>query len=131
VSYVLDSGRRMAESRMTDKCAVTRPGVRTWNENKGEWSDTPVSVYSGVCRLKHSTSMGRDVEAASQLLTVGTLELHVPVGTAVFEPDDLVTISASATRADQVGRKFRVVSPFDGTQTTAIRYKVEVFDGRG
>lgn len=126
----LSMGRRMAESRMTDSCAVTRAGSPVFNETTGEYTSTAASVYSGKCRIKHPTTAGRDVDAGSQLLAVGELELHVPVGSAVFAPDDVVTISACPTRPDQVGRKFTVVSRFDGSQTTALRYRVEAADGR-
>ena len=127
---MLIRGRRMAESRMTDTCAVSRrSSSTTTDETTGELPG-PSTVYSGVCRVKHSTGGARDVDAGSQLLAVGQLELHVPVGAAAFAPDDVVTVTASLTRADQVGRVFRVVAPFDGSQSTALRYRIEVFDGR-
>lgn len=115
---------------MTDTCTVTRAGTKTWDEAAGQYTSTTVQVYSGRCRIKHPSTVSRDVEAGSQLLTVGQLEVHVPVGTAVFAPDDVVTVSSSSTRADQVGRVFTVVAPFDGSQTTALRYRVEAADGR-
>lgn len=126
----LADGRRMAESRMTDGCVVSRSGDRVWDDDAGEWTFPLVTVFSGPCRVKHPSTGARDVEAGSQLLVVGQLELHVPVGTPVFAADDVVVITASATRADQVGREFTVVSPFDGSQTTALRYRVESGDGR-
>lgn len=128
--FALNAGRRMAESRMTDECGVTRAGEKTWNETTGEYENTPTSVYSGKCRIRHSAPNGKDVDAAGRLLTISSLELHVPVGTAVFEPDDVVAITASGTRSDQVGRKFIVLAPFDGSQTTALRYKIEAYDER-
>lgn len=130
MSYALSSGRRMAESRMTDACTVSRVGEPVLDEDTGEMVGTVVAVYTGPCRVKHPSTGARDVEAGSQLLVVGQLELHVPVGTPVFAADDVVVITASETRADQVGREFTVVGPFDGSQTTALRYRIEVADGR-
>lgn len=123
-------GRRMAETRMSDVCLVTRVTGSSWDESLGEEVDTFTTVYSGACRVRHASPNGKDVDAAGQLLTQSFLELHVPVGAPAFAPDDVVVITASATRSDQVGRRFHVVSPFDGSQTTALRYRVEVFDGR-
>ncbi len=130
VTTALSMGRRMAESRMTDACTVTRAGAKVWNESQGEWTVTTVTAYSGKCRVKHPSAVPRDVEAGSQLLTVGQLELHLPVGSVMLQPDDLVSVTGSDTRADQVGREFRVLAPFDGSQTTAVRYRIEVADGR-
>jgi hypothetical protein len=126
----LGMGRRMAESRMTDSCKATRPGAKTWDETAGEWTETLVEVYSGPCRIRHSSAAGRDVDAGSQLLTVGSLEVHVPVGSAVFRPDDRIAVTGCPTRPDQVGRVFIVIAPFDGSGTTAVRYRVEAFDPR-
>lgn len=127
----LSSGRRMAESRMTDSCTVSRGPAEVLNTVTDTWVPNPASsVYSGKCRIKHPTTAGKDVDAGSQLLVVGELELHVPVGSAVFAPDDVVTITACPTRPDQVGRKFTVVAPFDGSQTTALRFRIESADSR-
>jgi hypothetical protein len=101
------------------------------NEATGEHAKTVTTVYSGPCRVKHPTTGAKDVEAGSQLLALGSLEVHVPVGTAVFAADDVVEITASLSRSDQVGRMFIVSAPFDGSQTTALRYRVEAADGRG
>lgn len=130
ISGVLGLGRRVAENRMLDSCKVTRKGERTWNEETGEWSDAPVVIYEGPCWVKHQQMAPKDVEAGSQLLAIGQLEVCVPVGTTRFQPGDVVEITGSPTRSDQVGRKFSVLAPFDGTQTTALRYRVEVADAR-
>lgn len=132
---VLDSGRRMAESRMTDECAVTRvdPDAtddEMWDEEQGRYVPALITVYTGRCRIRHTSAAPADIEAGAQLLAVGKPEIHVPVGSPVFYPDDVVTITASATRPDQVGREFTVQGAFDGSQTTALRYRVEVADGR-
>lgn len=128
---VLEAGRRMAESRMTDTISVTRGGGEWLNPETDEYEYVePLTVYTGQARIRHASGKPGDVEAGSQLLTVGTLEIHVPVGTAAFLPDDLATITGCPTRPDQVGREFIVIAPFDGSQTTAVRYQVEAFDAR-
>lgn len=127
----LGMGRRMAEARMGDTITVTRGGGDWLNRETDEYEHVePVTVYAGSARIRHASGKPGDVEAGSQLLAVGTIELHVPVGTATFLPDDLATVTGCPTRPDQVGREFTVTAPFDGSQTTAVRYQVEVFDGR-
>lgn len=130
IGAALGMGRRAAESRMTDTVTVTRDGDEVWDEDLGEFVPSVSTVYSGAARVKHPSVSARDVEAGSQLLAVGQLEVHVPVGTAVFELGDSVTVTACPTRPDQVGRVFRVSSLFDGSQSTALRYRVEVGDAR-
>lgn len=127
----LEMGRRMAESRMTDQCEVARSGEKVWDESTGEWVAPALVVHAGRCRVKHATTMGsRDVEAGSQLVGVSLTEVHLPVAADGVESGDVVTITASATRPEQVGRKFVVVAKFDGSQTTALRFRVEAFDER-
>lgn len=126
----LEDGRRMAESRMTDACTVTRPGAKTWDEAAGGWVHSTVQVYSGRCRVKHPTAVARDVDAGSQLLVVSQLELHLPVTAVGVRADDTVAVTGSVTRAEQVGRVFTVLAPFDGSQTTALRFRIEIADER-
>lgn len=115
---------------MTDTIEVSRAGERVWDEDAGEWTTAPVTVYAGPARVKHDSGRATDADSGSQLMTVGSLEVHVPVGSAVFRQDDRVAVTACPTRPDQVGREFIVTAPFDGSQTTAVRYRVEVFDAR-
>lgn len=126
----LTMGRRMAESRMTDSCKVTRKGERVWDEGAGEYVDSPVVIYLGRCRLKHSTAAGSDSSAGSQLVVVSQPEVHLPVSAVGVAPGDEVLMTSSPTRPDLVGRKFVVEGPFDGSQTTALRYRIGVSDGR-
>lgn len=127
---VLSMGRRMAESRMTDACTVTRAGPPVWNEDTGENEASVVVVYSGPCRVKHPTTMGRDADAGSHLVVVSQTEVHLPLGAVGVLAKDTLKVTGSATRPDQVGRLFTISAPFDGSQTTALRFRVEVADGR-
>lgn len=127
---VLSAGRAMAEARMTDSCVVTRKTSGTWDEDAGDYVDADIEIYSGVCRIAFTASTPANINAGSALQSLGQLEIHVPVNAEIFAPDDVVTISQSGTRPDQVGRKFFIVAPFDGSQTTALRYKVEASDAR-
>ena len=130
IGGVLGMGRQMAESRMTDQCSVTRPGGKVLDEATGEYGDTTVTVYEGKCRIKNGSTGSLDAEAAGKLVAVEALAVHLPLDAVGVSPQDLVTVTGSETRPDQVGRKFTVKGSFDGSQTTALRYRVEVADGR-
>ena len=129
-SGALGMGRRMALSRMTDSCAISRPGTPVFDEATGEYTSSTVSVYSGACRVKHPTAVARGVDAGSELLVVSQLELHLPVSAVGVRAGDVVSITGSVTRGEQVGRLFRVVAPFDGSQSTALRFRIEAADER-
>lgn len=124
----LESGRRMAESRMTDECVVVRAGEEVWDEEQGTYLPGTVQIYSGRCRIRHGSGSPVDDQPGGMRVAVGKIEIHVPVGTTPFAPSDVVAVTASSTRPDQVGREFTVQGPFDGSQTTALRYVVEVAD---
>ncbi len=131
IGGALGLGRALAETRMLDACTITREtGGDTFNEDTGTRAKTTVLVFTGKCRVKHSGTAPKDTEAQSQLLTEVSTEVHVPLGVADVRAGDLVTITASPTRPDQIGRRYKVSAPFDGSQTTAVRLRVEAFYGR-
>ncbi len=130
IAQALPGLQSEAESRMNDRIKTTRAGDKVWDEENGEWVTSEVVIYEGKARIKRPNDLSTDAEAGSQLIAVGRLQVHVPVGSSPFAPDDLIEVTACVTRQDQVGRKFSVVAPFDGSQLTAVRYRVEVADGR-
>lgn len=130
IGGVLGMGRRMAEGRMTDTCKVVRPVPGVLNEATGKRAVTYTEVFAGPCRVKHPTTAAKPGEAGSQLLVVSALEVHLPVTATGVRAEDVVEITASATRDEQAGRRFKIVAPFDGSQATALRFRVEVADGR-
>lgn len=130
IAQALPGMRAEAESRMDDQIKTTRDGEKVWDEADGKWVTSKVVIYEGKARIKRPNDISIDAEAGSQLITVGRPQVHVPVGSPVFAPADLIEVTACPSRADQVGRRFRVAAPFDGSQTTAVRYRVEVADGR-
>ncbi len=128
---VLGLGRTMAESRMSDACMVSRGPAEVLDPVTDTWVPNPAaSVYSGKCRVKHPTTAGRDVDAGSQLVVVSQVEVHLPLSAVGVLPGDDVVITSCPSRPDQVGRKFTIDAPFDGSQTTALRFRVGVADGR-
>lgn len=130
IAQALPGLRAEAESRMDDLIKTTRAGTKVWDDDSGAWVTSEEVIYEGKARIKRSNELSSDVDAGSQLVTVSQVQVHVPVGSPVFAPNDLIEVTACASRADQVGRVFVVSAPFDGSQTTAVRYRVEVADGR-
>lgn len=130
IGGVLAMGRRMAEARMLDTCKVTRTARGELDQQTGKHPVTVTEVYAGPCRVKHPTTAAKPGDAGSQLIVVTSLEVHLPATTSGVEAGDVVEITASATRPEQVGRSFKITGPFDGAQTTALRFRVEVADGR-
>lgn len=130
IAQALPGLRVEAESRMTDSCLITRPGDRVFDEDAGEWASEPATVYAGKCRLKPPTTGAVDGDAAGRLVVVSSLALHLPVSAGEVLPGDMVEVVGSETRPAQIGRMFSVAAPFDGSQTTALRYRVEAADGR-
>lgn len=127
----LQMSRREAEQGMRDTAKVMRIADSTvLDEETGNYVPVVTEVYLGKSRLKHPRTLAKQVDAGSQLLVESNLELQVPVDTDDFESGDVVEITACPDRPKQVGRKFKIVGPFDGSQTTALRYRVVVFDGR-
>lgn len=122
--------RREAERAMRDEVKVTRTVIGVINESTGNPSTTTTSIYQGKGRLKHPRASAKDIEAGAQLLAISALEVQVPVSTAGFTSGDIVEITKSPDRPAQIGRKFKILAPFDGTQTTSLRYRIEATDER-
>lgn len=130
IGGVLGMGRKMAESRMLDQCRVTRPGPKVWDEDAGQHVQVPALIYSGACRVKHPTTAAKPTEQGSQLLVESSIEVHIPIDSCPLMPGDTITVVGSETRPTQTARAFRVTAPFDGSQTTALRYRVVAADVR-
>lgn len=127
----LRMGRVEAERDMRDRCKVTRSVTSdVLDEDTGTYPVVEMTVYEGKCRLKQPRMSAKEIDAAGQLLVSTSLELQVPVDTDDFAAGDIAEMVKSPDRPRQVGRQFKVVGPFDGSQTTKLRYRVEAFDER-
>lgn len=127
---MLARGRKRARERMDAECLITRPGTRAWDEDEGAWSYPDVEVYGGVCRLVSAGTAGRRAVAGGQLLVVTSPELHLPADTVGVEVSDSVLITGCESRPSIVGETYTIREPVDGTQVTALRFKVVGADGR-
>lgn len=118
--------RTAAESLMVDSYTITRAsGVVDPLTGQA----TRQAVYTGRCRVKAYLTQVRDVESAGRDVILTDGEVHLPVGSYVPRPDDLVTVTACDTDALAVGRVYRVGAPRFGSQITAYRLPVTIVEG--
>lgn len=127
---MLHRGRKRSLERMDSECVITRPGTKVWDEEAGEWVPQIETVYEGVCRLVDASTGGRRVESGSQLLVVTSPELHLPFDTVGVSVSDSVVITACLSRPAVIGEQYVIREPVDGTQVTALRFRVVAADGR-
>lgn len=131
IGGVLNMGRSMMKARMTDECRITRAVEAEWNEEAGKTIPSmTLLVYDGICEVKAPTVSGKQVETGSQLVVVSQTEVRLPHDASGVMPGDLVTVTKSRYRPHLVGREYIIAAPFDGSLTTALRYRVEVDDER-
>jgi len=124
MSYVLESGRRMAESRMTETVAVGR-----WENIRPPGSLDPVltlveTYYSGHARVKYPSASATVQSPAGQQLVETRIVLSLPADSEAVPTGALVRVDSSTVDAALVGRMFRVDGPAQAGQTTAHRYPV-------
>jgi hypothetical protein len=124
--------RTQAESMMGETCTITRtnPAPGPFDPVTGMYATpTPLTVYSGPCRVKGNVRADRIVHAGEQPVTLYRFTVSVPVGSTVFEVDDTVHVTASALDPGMAGLNLRVREPEYGSQITARRLGCELNAG--
>ena len=123
--------RRMAESLMTDRCVVTRPGESATDPDTGLPSVATERVYAGCCKVQTSGGLaseqteGSAAQAMGAVSLVWSLYVHFPFDTVGLRAGDLVEVLDSANPL-LVGRRLRLVSPqSEKTHATACRWNVK------
>lgn len=124
VHSVLSQGRRFIDTLMTETVAIgtltSEPGP---NFETVESIGTP--VYSGIARLKWSSTTVSDASAAGQSASVQSVVLKLPVGTSGVHEGMYAIVSASSVDPGLVGRRFRIAGQPESGQVTALRFPVE------
>lgn len=123
--------RRMAESLMTDRCVVTRPGESATDPDTGLPSVATERVYAGCCKVQTSGGLaseqteGSAAQAMGAVSLVWSMYIHFPYGTAGLRAGDVVEVTESANPL-LVGRRLRLVSPqSEKTHATACRWNAK------
>lgn len=126
---VVKRGRKLAESLMDDTVLGTYGKTREWVEERGEYVETPATVYEGPARFRFTSASGRAVDDASAVVTVQAGIMSLPIdGTGSIPVGAVFTITASRSDEGNVGRRFRVNAIHPQTHSTARRFQVEHYE---
>lgn len=130
VQHILNRGRQLAESLMTDQCRVTRMGKPVTDPETGLVGPAANTVYEGKCKVQTSGGLASENVEGSAAQTMGAVSLvwslyiHYPFGT-MLRNGDLVTVTKSAN-PELVGRRYRMISPqSEKSWATACRWNVK------
>jgi hypothetical protein len=124
-SVVLARGRRAAERAMTDTCSIRRAVGETNDPFSGEVTPGWEPVYTGKCRLQQTNSARADQhEIGEAYILLQQLEVQLPMSATDVQTGDEITLTASQTDMDNVGRVFRVRDLMVKTDATARRIQV-------
>lgn len=130
-SDVMARARANAESLMTDRCVVTRPGDTTTDPETGLPNTGDTKVYEGRCKVQTSGGLASEQTEGSAAQNMGAVSLvwslyvHFPYGTAGLRAGDVVEVTES-TNPLLKGRRLRLVSPqSEKTHATACRWNAK------
>lgn len=113
----LAAARTVLESTFTDVCTIDRPAT-AWDEEDQQSVTTYTPLHTGVpCRVPDNTSQGRVIVTGETITPVNPL-VKVPTTITGVEPDDRVTITASAD-PELVGAVMWVTNPKARTLATS------------
>ena len=136
-SSVVTKFRELWQTRFTDAINVTRLNTRgAMNETTlkydSEFSTVP---YTGAALIRPTDTKGQTDQFGEQLVTGRTVDVFVPSSAVFaddFQPEDLVTVTASVLDSGLVGQEMRVVSSeqFD-SYLTRIKLTCRLEEGPG
>lgn len=131
VQHILNRGRQLAESLMTDQCRVTHMGKPVTDPETGLVAPAANTVYEGKCKVQTSGGLASENVEGSAAQTMGAVSLvwslyvHFPYGTPGLRAGDVVEVTESANPL-LAGRRLRLVSPqSEKTHATACRWNVK------
>lgn len=117
--------REQAESLMLDTCTITRPGAPVTDPATGDVTNTPVTVYTGKCKVQSKDAALSTPEAGEATFTIVSRQVHIPANAADVKDGDVVTITASRLNAFTVGKQYRVEGFTPDSFDTAARMPVK------
>lgn len=131
VQHILNRGRQLAESLMTDQCRVTHMGKPVTDPETGLVEPASNTVYEGKCKVQTSGGLaventeGGIVEALGAVTPVWSMYVHFPYGTTGLLPGDVCEIT-EADDPNLKGRKLRLLNmQSEKTHSTACRWNVK------
>ncbi len=131
VQHILNRGRQLAESLMTDQCHVTRMGKPAIDPETGLVEPAAKTVYEGKCKVQTSGGLAAEnteggiVEALGAVTPVWSMYVHFPYGTTGLLPGDVCEIT-EANDPNLKGRKLRLLNmQSEKSHATACRWNVK------
>lgn len=118
VQHILNRGRQLAESLMTDQCRVTHMGKPVTDPETGLVEPAANTVYEGKCKVQTSGGL-------AAVTPVWSMYVHFPYGTMGLLPGDVCEIT-EADDPNLKGRKLRLLNmQSEKTHSTACRWNVK------
>jgi hypothetical protein len=76
----LRAGRKVRRLLMTERCQIKRPSEeRTFNPETGEYTNSEVLIYEGICQFKSWSSLGQRIgNVANREMTLMMYEVLIP-----------------------------------------------------
>ena len=131
VQHILNRGRQLAESLMTDQCRVTHMGKPVTDPETGLVGPAANTVYEGRCKVQTSGGLAAEnteggiVEALGAVTPVWSMYVHFPYGTTGLLPGDVCEITEAAD-PNLKGRKLRLLNmQSKKSHATACRWNVK------
>lgn len=120
ISGIVAAARQMHEAILPDTGTIRRDGPKTLNETTGLYTQTPTTVYAGICKVVIPKQFPNSSAAVGQVLVEVHARLDLPViASAAVRDGDVLTLDTSGDPA-LVGRKFKL-SGFAGQSQTSVR----------
>ncbi|MFG2046140.1 DUF6093 family protein [Micromonospora sp. NPDC048935] len=93
--------RPVADKQATAECRVERPAQQAvWDDAAGKNTYPPPELlYEGPCRYQYLSAAGQPV-VADTTTPLADVRITLPVGAVVYQTNDLVTLTATATNPD-------------------------------
>lgn len=124
---MLARARRLQAALMHSQCVISRQTGTVFDENTGDYVPATQTVYDGICDFRIDTSMYRNLDAQSQILTEQRPMLKIPVvGSGDVQVGDEGELMVHPHDPELVGLRFRVASVHTKTHASARRVTVEV-----
>lgn len=121
---VLARGRAAAEALMVDSCSIRRKTGESTGAG-GVVTPTYSTLYAGKCRVQQSAGQAQQQDPGEAYVLMLRLEVQLPMSVTGLQPEDEVTVTASAHDPDLVGRLFIVRDLAHATHKTARRVQVQ------
>ena len=127
IAAALPEMRAHAESMMLDTGrALRRSGEPVYDPAEQASVVPDVELFASRCKLQARDTQAGVRQVGERTAALSQLVLHLPVSTEPLAPDDeWEVLKVGPLSLVPVGRRYRVIAPFEKSLPTARRYEVE------